>query len=49
MRALLSADTYDHPIVFVFALSLVMIPVLYFVYLGASRLGVALPALGQPA
>lgn len=47
MKALLSVDTYDHPLVFLFFLALALVPVLYVGYLIAGKLGVPIPVPGQ--
>jgi hypothetical protein len=45
MKALLSLDTYDHPLVFVFFLALALVPVLVAISYLARRAGVPVPSL----
>jgi hypothetical protein len=44
---LTNVETYDHPLTFVPALALVLIPVVVVIYFGLGKLGVQLPPFSQ--
>jgi hypothetical protein len=44
---LTNVETYDHPLTFVPALALVLIPVVVVIYFGLGKLGIQLPPFSQ--
>lgn len=49
MKTLLKWETWDHPLVHAFLITLAVIPMIVLVYWGADRVGLPLPPLGSPA
>lgn len=49
MKTLLKWETWDHPLVHAFLITLAVIPMIVLVYWGADRVGLPLPPLGAPA
>jgi hypothetical protein len=47
LKKLTSVETYDHPLTFVPALALVLIPVVVLIYFLFGKLGIQLPPFSQ--
>ena len=45
MKALANPDTYDHPLIFLLAMTLALVPMFVLVALGAAKLGVPFPVV----
>jgi hypothetical protein len=48
LKSVLKWETWDHPLVMAFLMTLAVIPMIVAIYYVGDRVGLPLPALGQP-